>query len=61
MESSNCPQCKKKIVSDLTSPDLVASGLVNDIEVLCNNTGCEWKGKLESFSEHPCNFNISNT
>ena len=39
--------------------DKIATNIINDLEIYCNNLGCPWKGKLIDFPTHikQCYFN----
>ena len=47
-----CPICRKKIGNGLISPDIIATYVVNDIEVECIVDACEWNGRYEDFFNH---------
>ena len=38
---------------------IIATNIINDLEIYCVNLGCPWKGKLKDFDEHleNCYFN----
>ena len=56
IKSNNlCPICRKKFVKSNTSKDLIATNIINDLEVSCNNNGingCPWKGVLSELERH---------
>lgn len=51
-KKSGCAICKKKFGKKSIAVDLIASYLVNDLEVICRNEGCEWNGRLELAESH---------
>lgn len=57
--SPDCPICRKKIQRNQVSKDLVASNIINDLEVTCNNEFCPWKGTVGDLERHLgfCFFN----
>ena len=57
--NANCPLCREKFKYDDIRIDLIATNIINDLEIYCVNLGCPWKGKLRDFSEHleNCYFN----
>ena len=54
-----CPLCREKFKGDDIRIDLIATNIINDLEIYCINLGCPWKGKLKDFSCHlqNCYFN----
>lgn len=57
--NSDCPMCRKKFAKSNISKDLVASNIINDLEVTCNYDHCPWKGPLSDLERHLqfCGFN----
>jgi hypothetical protein len=57
--NANCPLCREKFKYDDIRIDLIATNIINDLEIYCINLGCPWKGKLKDFSIHlqNCYFN----
>ena len=55
----NCPLCRVNFTDTDIKKDLIATNIINDLEIYCVNLGCPWKGKLRDFSEHleNCYFN----
>jgi hypothetical protein len=55
----NCPLCRVNFADTDIKKDLIATNIINDLEIYCVNLGCPWKGKLRDFSEHleNCYFN----
>jgi len=62
-ENNQCPICKSKIIKKQISKDLIASNIINDMQVTCNNEGkfnlelffiteCPWKGTLSELNRH---------
>lgn len=31
---------------------MLAYNIINDLEILCTNRGCEWKGRMEDITNH---------
>ena len=55
----NCPLCRERFIDKDIQKDIIATNIINDLEIYCVNLGCPWKGKLKDFSEHleNCYFN----
>ena len=55
----NCPLCRVNFKDIDIKIDLIATNIINDLEIYCINLGCPWKGKLKDFNEHleNCYFN----
>ena len=55
----NCPLCRVNFTDTDIKKDLIATNIINDLEIYCVNKGCPWKGKLKDFEEHleKCYFN----
>ena len=55
----NCPLCRENFTDIDIRRDLIASNIINDLEIYCVNKGCPWKGKLKDFDNHlsKCYFN----
>ena len=55
----NCPLCRVNFTDTDIKRDLIATNIINDLEIYCVNKGCPWKGKLMNFSDHleKCYFN----
>ena len=55
----NCPLCRESFIDKDIQKDIIATNIINDLEIYCVNLGCPWKGKLKDFSEHleNCYFN----
>jgi hypothetical protein len=47
-----CPNCRVKLILSELSKDLIASNIINDLEVICNNSPCPWKDQLVNLQEH---------
>ena len=54
----SCPICRSSCRVKFLSPDLIASHLVNDLEIVCQNNGCTWTGLLSEGLDHEglCKF-----
>ena len=57
--NANCPLCRVKFIYEDIKIDLIATNIINDLEIYCINLGCPWKGQLKDFSYHlqNCYFN----
>ena len=57
--NNNCPLCRLNFRLDDLRMDLIATNIINDLEIYCINLGCPWKGKLKDFPLHlqNCYFN----
>ena len=55
----NCPLCRVSFTDTDIKKDIIATNIINDLEIYCINLGCPWKGKLKDFSDHlnNCYFN----
>ncbi len=55
----NCPLCRVNFTENDIRRDLIATNIINDLEIYCINSGCPWKGKLLDFQGHiaKCYFN----
>ena len=55
----NCPLCRVSFTDTDIKKDIIATNIINDLEIYCVNLGCPWKGKLKDFSDHlnNCYFN----
>ena len=55
----NCPLCRVSFTDTDIKKDIIATNIINDLEIYCVNLGCPWKGKLKDFSAHlnNCYFN----
>ena len=55
----NCPLCRENFTENDIRTDIIATNIINDLEIYCINAGCPWKGKLMDFSAHlkKCYFN----
>ena len=55
----NCPLCRVNFTEKDIRTDIIATNIINDLELYCINTGCPWKGKLSAFESHikRCFFN----
>ena len=55
----NCPLCRVSFTEKDIRADIIATNIINDLELYCINSGCPWKGKLSAFSSHirDCYFN----
>ena len=55
----NCPLCRASFTDTDIKKDIIATNIINDLEIYCVNLGCPWKGKLKDFSDHlnNCYFN----
>ena len=55
----NCPLCRLNFTENDIKIDIIATNIINDLEIYCNNLGCPWKGKLIDFPTHikQCYFN----
>ena len=55
----NCPLCRINFTDTDIKKDIIATNIINDLEIYCVNLGCPWKGKLKDFQEHleKCYFN----
>ena len=55
----NCPLCRVNFTENDIKVDIIATNIINDLEIYCNNLGCPWKGRLIDFSSHlkKCYFN----
>ena len=55
----NCPLCRVNFTDTDIKKDIIATNIINDLEIYCVNLGCPWKGKLKDFQEHleNCYFN----
>ena len=55
----NCPLCRESFTDKDIQKDIIATNIINDLEIYCVNLGCPWKGKLKDFNEHleNCYFN----
>jgi len=55
----NCPLCRVDFTEKDIKIDIIATNIINDLEIYCNNLGCPWKGKLIDFPTHikKCYFN----
>ena len=55
----NCPLCRLNFTDTDIKKDIIATNIINDLEIYCVNLGCPWKGKLKDFQEHleNCYFN----
>lgn len=47
-----CPVCRAEVLMELTGKDLIANSIIQDLEVQCQNNGCQWTDKLESLHKH---------
>ena len=49
-----CPQCRKPFRITVVKQHLLASSLINELEIFCSNRslGCEWKGPIERATAH---------
>jgi hypothetical protein len=50
--SGTCPICRKRVHQNQISKDLVASNIINDLEVTCNNEFCPWRGTVGELERH---------
>jgi hypothetical protein len=50
--SGQCPICRKVLKQNQISKDLVASNIINDLEVTCNNEFCPWRGTVGELERH---------
>jgi hypothetical protein len=50
--SDSCPECRTTIDGNLMGKDLLAEKIIQDLEVLCINKLCDWKGKLAELPKH---------
>ena len=57
--NTNCPLCREEFTEKDIRTDIIATNIINDLEIFCVNAGCPWKGRLKDFSEHLkiCYFN----
>ena len=57
----NCPLCREPFSENDIRNDLIASSIINDLEIYCINLGCPWKGRLMDLPGHlkKCYFNPS--
>ena len=57
--NTNCPLCRVEFTEKDIRTDIIATNIINDLEIYCVNAGCPWKGKLKDFSRHlkTCFFN----
>ena len=57
--SLQCPLCRIEFKDDDIVIDIIATNIINDLEVFCVNSGCPWKGKLKELNNHNkiCYFN----
>ena len=57
--NSNCPLCREEFSEKDIKTDIIATNIINDLEIYCVNSGCPWKGKLRDFPIHSkkCYFN----
>ena len=51
-EHPTCPQCRKKFSVKRLSRDLLASNLVDELEVKCEHKGCNWVGASADVHTH---------
>ena len=60
--NTTCPICRKKIVKNQISQDIIANNIINDLIVTCNNKTCPWKGSILDLVKHMsyCVFDIKN-
>ena len=54
----SCPNCRSSCTVRSLGPDLIASLLANDLEIVCQNKGCTWTGPLAEGPDHEniCKF-----
>ena len=50
--NKNCPLCRVEFTEKDLRTDIIATNIINDLEVYCVNKGCPWKGTLKAFSGH---------
>lgn len=58
LDCNQCRDCNKKITLSKTPADLVASSLINELQVLCMVEECNWKGRLEDYKDHSCKISF---
>lgn len=53
-----CPDCKKQFTQKTMGIDMIASQVVDDLEVICQYKGCSWTGPLKESEKHTdkCKF-----
>ena len=49
---NTCPSCRKNIDRGSIGRDLLASQIIDEIEVFCCNPSCTWRGPLERLKAH---------
>lgn len=52
LRTPNCPVCRANVKKNQLERDLLASNLINELEIFCTNKGCTWKGPLEEITSH---------
>ena len=51
----NCPLCRVNFTDKDIRTDIIASNIINDLELYCIYSGCPWKGKVADFEAHLAN------
>ena len=47
-----CPICRAIFTEKDIKADIIATNIINDLEIYCTNSGCPWKGKVMKLSLH---------
>ena len=51
--TANCPICRNKLPKQANlERNLMASSLIDDLEIFCSNRACDWKGKISESKSH---------
>ena len=55
----NCPLCRVNFTDKDIRTDIIASNIINDLEIYCIYSGCPWKGRVADIEAHlaNCYFN----
>lgn len=56
--NKNCPLCQQQYNINSIQSDLLAKNMIEELDVLCCNSHCPWKGKLVNLDLHlkECKF-----
>ena len=44
--------CRQPVKKKELTRDLLGFQIINDLEIFCNNTGCQWQGELQELPRH---------
>jgi hypothetical protein len=50
--NQGCPECGVSINTEEIGKDVTADKIIQDLDILCMNHDCDWKGKFEKLPKH---------